>query len=210
MAIALSLIVGALGGAVSVVAMRVMDGPSVSVVAADSHVPGRPGSGSVGSSTSTRDTSAIPSSEGPSAAALRVVNQRGGYVFMRPAEWNVTTNGARTELRSPGGNVLFSFGPAPDGALPDAATAAINRYSPDLVEMNIVSSYEETTQQGLRTWVVGGTGEGSEGRIDRFLAVSVEAPGGNRAIIVRFASGPVVLDVLPDIRRVISSYRVWH
>ena len=127
---------------------------------------------------------------------------------MHPASWNVTTRGETTELSSPRRNVVFSFGPAPNGALPDAATTVADEYSPDLEGVRIVSSHEETTEQGLRTWVVGGIGQVPEGGDDRFLALSVEAPRGNQGIMVRFPSGPAVLDVLPEIRSVISSYRV--
>ena len=156
--IVFTLIVGMVGGGVTVAAVRVVDGPRPPLLAFDPTTPDGTGDVSVDPNPSRAETPVTTASDKtPSLAGLRVSNRRGGYVFVRPAEWNVTTDGAHTELRSPGGNVVFSFGPAPGGGLPDAATAIVRRYSPDFEEMNIASSYEETTEQGLPTWVIGGT-----------------------------------------------------
>jgi len=198
-------------GAGGAIVASVENGRTLAAFDLDLRTPDRADDVSVVPSPSGLDTSgtAAASDQTLSLHGLRVYANRGaGYVFIHPAEWNVTTHGEDSELRSPGGEVVFSFGQAPAGPLPDAATAVADRYFSDPEEMRIVSSHEETTEQGLRAWVVGGIGQGPAGRDDRFLAISVDAPSGNRAIMVRFPSGPDVLDVLPEIRSVISSYRV--
>jgi hypothetical protein len=196
------------GATLTAVAVRVVNGPAPPVL--EFGTADRTAEGSVVPSPNGRDASVTRTDDKTlSLPGLRVYkNRRGGYVFTHPAEWNVTTHGESAELSSPGGNVVFSFGPAPGGALPDAATAVADGYSPDLEGVTIVSSHEETTEQGLRTWVVGGIRQGPGGGDDRFLAISVDAPRGNRGIMVRFPSGPAILDLLPEIRSVISSYRV--
>lgn len=155
-----------------------------------------------------RDTSGVaPDDDSPSGTGMRDhANERGAYAFSYPAGWNVATDGEVSELRSPDDVVVFSFGPAPAGALSEAATSVAERYSSTAV-IEIVSSREDTTDQGLRTWVVGGIGRIPTGPHDRFLAIAVDAPRGNQAIMVRFPSGPAILDLLPEIERVISSYR---
>jgi hypothetical protein len=134
-------------------------------------------------------------------------NTRYGYGFMHPGDWTITSRGPETHLRSSDGTVVFTFGPAPDGALPDAAAAVADEH-PALGNIQILSSHEETTEQGLSAWVVGGIGQDADGQLDRFISVSIAASDGNRAILVRFPQGPAVLDLLPQIRAVIATYRV--
>jgi hypothetical protein len=159
-------------------------------------------------------TSSATSSDGMrSPDGLRVyMNRSGRYGFVHPDGWSVSTHAKSAELRSPGGEVAFIFGPAPRGALPDAAAAVAERYSPTPSgEMEILSSHEETTDQGLRSWLIGGVTRTTQGGSERFLAISIEAPQGrgrNHAIVVRFPTGSALLDLLPEIRRVISSYRI--
>ncbi|HSL12500.1 MAG TPA: hypothetical protein VLA82_14425 [Actinomycetota bacterium] len=205
MAITVTVVSSVIGAALVAVLVNVLNRPTGVVRGTESHSVSRqadaysqPESGSAGRSR-TRGTISTGSD-------LRVyANERGGYAFAYPAHWAPTTLGRDAELRDPAGAVTVSFSVAPAGELSDAATTVAERYSTDLL---IVSSHAETSPEGLPAWVIAGIEQDATSRVDRVLSIAIDGDRENHAITVRFGPGRTVLALLPDIRRVISSYRV--
>jgi len=158
----------------------------------------------------SRPASSDPSSENspddaPGVPGVRVyANTAGGYLFSYPGSWTVTDGGTDAVLTSPDGTVQVVFGRTPGRSLSRSSDLLVEQVMRSHAGVEVLSSSRESTEQGLRTVLVGGTVDETE----RFLAISVEGDGDNKAITVFFPQGRQPPQVLRAIRAVIASYRV--
>ena len=143
----------------------------------------------------------------PDALAERGVhvNEVGGYSFRPPEGWSVRDRGSASELSSPDGGVVVSFGSGRSGSLQEAAEALLD---------SIRHGYRDVRVRALepshvhRRPAVVGTGSllnAAWVRV-RFLGIALRVAGENRVIAV-FVSQPAdPAHVLPVVERVIESF----
>lgn len=164
-------------------------------------VPAPAGSQPESSDPSTDDSP----NNAPAVPGVRVfANPEGGYLFSYPGSWTVTERGGEAVLTSPDGAVRVVFGRTPGRSLSRSSDLLVEQVMRAHAGVQVLSSSRESTEQGLRTVLVGGTVDETE----RFLAISVEGEGDNKAITVFFPKGQQTPQVLRAIRAVIASYRV--
>jgi hypothetical protein len=146
-----------------------------------------------------------PTDDAPAVPGVRVfASSAGGYLFSYPDSWTVTERGTEVVLTSPDGAVRVVFGRTPGGPLSQASEVLVEQVMRSHAGVHVLSSSRESTEQGLRTVLVGGTVDQTE----RFLAISVEGHDDNKAITVFFPEGRQPPQILRAIRAVIASYRV--
>jgi hypothetical protein len=134
-------------------------------------------------------------------------NRSGGYLLSYPSSWKLTERGSEADLTSPADRVILSFGSAPDGSLKNASDWLISHVTRPYGDVQIATMSRSRTQQGFRTLAVGGFARDAAGAPTRFLAIAIDGSGGNNTISLRFPDKGVV-DLVPAIRAIISSYRV--
>jgi hypothetical protein len=134
------------------------------------------------------------------------VNQLGGYAFAPPPEWVVRDRGSASELISPEGDVVVSFGTGRPGSLRDAAQALLETIRDTYA--GVRAGALQATEVGARpAFVASGGLTGPSGTRVRFLGMSIRIGGENRVIGV-FVSQPAdAAEVLPVVERVIGSFR---
>jgi hypothetical protein len=133
------------------------------------------------------------------------VNEVGGYSFKPPEGWTVRDRGSASELSSPDGVVVVSFGSGRQGSLWDAAEALLDSIRHGYREVRVGAL--EPTHVDRRPAVVGTGGlRNAAGIRVRFLGVAMRVAGENRVIAV-FVSQPAdPAEVLPVVERVIESF----
>jgi hypothetical protein len=150
-------------------------------------------------------SSETASEDAPAVPGVRVyANPAGGYLFSYPASWTVTERGTEAVLTSPDATVRVVFGRTPGRSLSHSSDLLVEQVMRSHAGVQVLSSSRESTEQGLRTLLVGGTMDETQ----RFLAISVEGFGDNKAITVFFPKGRQEPQILRAIRAVIASYRV--
>jgi len=149
--------------------------------------------------------SVISPNDAPAVPGVRVyANLAGGYLFSYPDSWTVTERETEAILESPDGTVRVVFGRTPRRSLSRASDLLVQQVMRSHAGVQVLSSSRDSTEQGLRTLLVGGTVAETE----RFLAISVEGDGDNKAITMFFPKGQQSPQIIRVIREVIASYRV--
>ena len=130
----------------------------------------------------------------------------GGYRFSAPARWSAREAGSVSTVRSPGRDVVVSFGRAPDGSLAEASDALVDSIR-DRYGIVRVVGIDRSSIGGLPGAVVAGSTRNRAGVAVRFAAVAVQGTEANFAIIVFTAE-----DAEPGLRRIteriLASFRV--
>jgi hypothetical protein len=167
---------------------------------------GTPISAPEGSMPASPDPPSVTSpDDAPAVPGVRVyANLAGGYLFSYPDSWKVTERGTEAILDSPDGTVRVVFGRIPRRSLSRASDLLVQQVMRSHADVQVLRSSRDSTEQGLRTRLVGGTLAETE----RFLAISVEGDGDNKAITVFFPKGRQSPQIIGVIRAVIASYRV--
>lgn len=133
-------------------------------------------------------------------------NSEGGYLFSYPESWTVEVQGGKTLLADPDDSVRVRFGTARDGSLSRTSASLVASVMRSHDGARVLTSSRESTPEGMRALIVGGTlPDDVEGR---FLAIAVKATSANKAITVFFSAGSDVLEDLGAIRAILSSFRV--
>lgn len=133
------------------------------------------------------------------------VNEVGGYSFRPPEGWTVRDRGSVSELSSPDGVIVVSFGSGRPGSLWGAAEALLDSIRHGYREVRVGAL--EPTHVDRRPAVVGtGDLQNDAGVRVRFLGLAIRVAGENRVIAV-FVSQPAdPAKVLPEVERVIESF----
>jgi hypothetical protein len=152
-----------------------------------------------------------PEREGQHLVAY--TNRVGGYAFRHPSTWDVTEAGGYTELVSPDGSTMLSFGSTvlsfggghTTGA-PGIVATLPGTLSRSVAEQVIVGTTWEQIA-GLRSFLVSGTAMDRGSRI-RFLVISIpgERPTHEISIIVPAGSAPTRM--LPRVERIVASFTI--
>lgn len=149
-----------------------------------------------------------PEATATSLPGLEVqVNDRAGHLFSFPADWELKTTGERDELVDPTGQFVLVFGEAPSGPLPEAARTLLDELSSSYAGLDVVTRTVERTEQGQRGLLVGATATDAEGNPMQLMAITIQGPDHNRAIIARFPSSAATAETIADLEQIIGSFR---
>ena len=135
------------------------------------------------------------------------VNDRAGYLFSFPSDWDLETTRERDELVDPTGQFVLVFGEAPPGPLAEAAGTVLDELSSSYADLDVVTRSVERTEQGQRGLLVGATATDAEGNPMQLMAITIRGPDHNRAIIARFPSSAATEETIADLQQIIGSFR---
>jgi hypothetical protein len=142
----------------------------------------------------------------PSGLSL-YTNSVSGYVFSYPNDWDVSTSGTVAVLSDPEGQIEISFHGAPPGSLQEASDRVLEELSNSYGAPETIATEVNRTSQGYPSIAVGGTAWDETGAQIRFLAITIQGPNQNRAIMVLFPAETDPLD-LDALLGVVDSFRI--
>ena len=143
----------------------------------------------------------------PTSDLSTYTNGLAGYLFTYPSDWDVSTSGTATILADPQGQIEISFDGAPAGSLQQASDEVLGQLSNTHGSPQTIATEVNRTSQGYPSIAVGGVAKDATGAQIRFLAITIQDPDENRAILVRFPAdtSPEDLDALLGI---VDSFRI--
>ena len=141
----------------------------------------------------------------PETKIASFTNGAAGYGFRYPAAWNIVERGAATQLASPTGKIMLSFGVSSADALARVARRLV-RLNFSTVE-SIGTSRERI--DGARAFLSAGLTQSQIGPSTRFLAIAVDAEPGSYTISVVVPAHANPDRVLPKVERIIASFETY-
>ena len=143
---------------------------------------------------------------GGAGDANEVVNTAGHYRFDAPTGWSTTQEGRTTTVTSPDQKTVITLGVGRVGPIPVAGTLFFQEVSSHYKNVQVIPP--EAKQVGPRTALVyGGVGNNDKNTSIRFLAITVENNPTNYAIAVFTAADSDPTAVLPQVNRVVETFR---
>jgi hypothetical protein len=117
------------------------------------------------------------------------------------------TSDTATILSDPEGQIEISFDGAAAGSLQQVSDQVLAQLTSTYGSPETIATEVNRTSQGYPSIAVGGIARDETGVQIRFLAITIQAPDENRAILVRFPAdtGPEDLDALFGI---VDSFRI--
>jgi hypothetical protein len=143
----------------------------------------------------------------PSSGLATYSNELAGYLFSYPNDWDISTSGTGTILSDPEGQVEISFDGAPAGSFQEASDQVLDQLTSAYGSAETVATQVNETSQGFPSIAVGGVATDTTGAQIRFLAITIQGPEENRAILVRFPADPDPRD-LDALLGVVDSFRI--
>jgi hypothetical protein len=149
-----------------------------------------------------------PASEGSSElGAFRVYrDERTGYRFSYPSDWEVSATEEITRLVDAAGGTTVSFRTAPSGSIEGFSERLMDILANRYGQLDLVAREEGETSQGEPFLVLGGKATDIDGSSVNFMIVTIEGPDRNRAITVRFSADSDLLDFSSSIQRIAGSF----
>jgi hypothetical protein len=146
--------------------------------------------------------------KGSNAADTReVVNTAGGYRFEAPEGWSTTQEGRTTTVTSPDNATVITLGLGRAGSLPVAGTVFFQQVAGNYRDVKVLSP--NAKQVGpLSALAYGGIGTNAKNARVRFLAITVQNGPTNYGITVFTAADSDPKTVLPQVNRVVDTFRV--
>jgi hypothetical protein len=150
----------------------------------------------------------LPGQPGP----LVHTNLLGGYAFAYPRTWTVEDEGAETELATPDGETVLSFGSGEtlqvgNGEGENPGAHDLLRSLGSIVEPSVLGTAWQPVA-GHRSFLVSGTADNRVGRSIRFLVIAIpgEQPTHAISIVVPAHSDPSRM--LPRLERIVASFDI--
>ena len=126
----------------------------------------------------------------PSTGLSTYTNSVAGYLFSYPSDWDVSTSDTATILSDPDGQIVLSFEGAPAGSLQLASDKVVARFTSSYSSPQTFATKVIDTSQGFHAILVGGIMRDAAGTQIQFLAITIQGPNENRAILVHFPVDP--------------------
>jgi hypothetical protein len=142
----------------------------------------------------------------PSVARGFHVNEAGGYAFRQPPGWTVDDRGSVSELVSPVGDLVISFGLGRPGTLEDAADQLVASIQRRYARVRVHDS-TRSELAGEPARLVGGRFVNDAGKRVRFLGAAVRLADRNHVIGVFVADRALPRRVLPSVQEILGSLR---
>jgi hypothetical protein len=141
------------------------------------------------------------------AETNEVVNTAGGYRIHVPAEWSVTQDDRTTNVTSPEGDTLISFGVGrTTGPLPVASTLFFQQVASNYRDVQVFPPDAKKVGP-LNALVYGGLGTNKQDAKVRFLAITVESTPNNFGITVFTEANTDPATTLPVVNQIVDSFR---
>jgi hypothetical protein len=150
-----------------------------------------------------------PATEGSreQLGAFRVYrDERTGFRFSYPSDWEVSASEEITRLVDAAGGTTVSFRTAPSGSIEEFSARLMDILANRYEQLDLVAREDGETPRGEPFLVLGGKATDIDGSSVNFMIVSIEGPDRNRAITARFSADSDLLDVSSSIRRIAGSF----
>jgi hypothetical protein len=135
-----------------------------------------------------------------------VVNTAGKYSFEAPTGWSSTQQGRTTTVTSSDKSTVITLGVGRIGPLPVAGTLFFQQVAGNYKNVQVIPP--EAKEIGSRPALIyGGVGNNAQNTSIRFLAITVQNNPSNYAIAVFTAVGSDPKVVLPQVNRVVDTFR---
>jgi hypothetical protein len=141
---------------------------------------------------------------GPPASPTHV-NELGGYSFEPPAGWAVRDRGSASELTSPDGSVVITFGSGRQGSLGVTVDALLDSFRRIYADVQ-VEAVERTSIHRWSAVVASGELRNAADTRVRFIGIALRRAGVSRIVAVFVAQPVDPAEVLPVIDRVVGSF----
>ena len=135
-------------------------------------------------------------------------NERTGYRFSYPSDWEVSVSEGITRLADAAGEVVISFRAAPSGSIHDFSERLVGILASRFAPLDVVARDDAETPRGEPSLVLGGRATDTDGSPINFMIVAIEGPDRNRAVTVRFSADSDLLDVSSWVRRIAGSFTI--
>ena len=135
-----------------------------------------------------------------------VVNTAGGYRFEAPDEWSTTQADRTTTVISPDSATVITLGLGRTGSLPVAGALFFQQVASNYRDVQVFPP--DGKQVGaLPALVYAGMGTNAQNARVRFLAITVQNEPINYGITVFTEAGSDPKTVLPEVNRVVDTFR---
>ena len=145
-----------------------------------------------------------PEREGQDLIAY--TNPVGGYAFRHPSTWDVTEAGEYTQLVSPDGSAVLSFGGSHTAGVAGIVAMLPGTLSRSVAEPVIVGTTWERIS-GHQSFLVSGTAMDRGSRI-RFLVISIPGRRPTHEISIIVPAGSAPTRMLPPVERIVGSFNI--
>jgi hypothetical protein len=145
-------------------------------------------------------------------APLVHTNLLGGYTFAYPRTWTVEEEGAKTELASPDGETVVSFGSGEtlqvgDGGGEHPGDQILLRSLGSIIEPSVLGTAWEQVA-GQRSILVSGTADDPVGRSIRFLVIAIPGDQPTHTISITVPANSTPSRMLPRLERIVASFDI--
>ncbi|HVE96184.1 MAG TPA: hypothetical protein VNA67_04290 [Pseudonocardiaceae bacterium] len=135
-----------------------------------------------------------------------VVNIAGGYRFEAPEGWSTTQQDRTTTVTSPDQSTVITLGLSRPGSLPVASTLFFQQVASKYRDVQMIPPQAKSVGP-LPALIYGGNGTNAKDTRVRFLAITVKNEPTNYGITVFTAAGSDPKTVLPEVNRVVDTFR---
>ena len=139
-------------------------------------------------------------------------NLLGGYAFTYPRTWTVEEEGAETELASPDGETVLSFGSGEtlqvgDGGGEHPGDQDLLRSLGSIVEPSVLDTAWQQVA-GHRSFLVSGRADDPLGASIRFLVIAIPGEQPTHAISIVVPAHSAPSRMLPRLERIVASFDI--
>jgi hypothetical protein len=139
-------------------------------------------------------------------------NLVGGYAFTYPRTWTVEELGAETDLASPDGETVLSFGSGAtlqvgDGGGEHPGDQDLLGSFGSIVEPSVLGTAWQQVA-GHRSFLVSGTADDRVGRSIRFLVIAIPGERPTHAISIVVPAHSAPSRMLPRLERIVASFDI--
>lgn len=140
-----------------------------------------------------------------SEPAVRFLNQAGGYHFAYPEAWDLSQEGKLSQLESPNGNIVLSFGVTLDDNLARATTHLVRRLAGPPREEKVIGTSRERIA-GSPAFMRGGMTRDETGTSIRYLAIAIDGDDRTYTISITVPAHVDPENVLSTVESIVTSF----
>ena len=155
----------------------------------------------------TPESPPLPAQRGP----LVYTNLLGRYAFTYPRTWTIEEEGAETQLASPDGGTVLSFGsgerlPVGNGG-EHPGDQGLLRSLRTIVDPSVLDTAWQQVA-GHRSFMVSGTADDPVGRSIRFLLIAIPGERATHTISIMVPAHSTPSQMLPRLERIVASFDI--
>jgi hypothetical protein len=144
--------------------------------------------------------------DGDTVETREVVNTAGAYRFEAPEGWSTTQQDRTTTVTSPDHSTVITLGLSRPGSLPVASTLFFQQVAGKYRDVQVLPPQAKSVGP-LPALIYGGIGTNAKDARVRFLAITIKNEPTNYGITVFTAAGSDPRTVLPEVNRVVDTFR---